>query len=1055
MQIDEWLDKIGLGRYRELFADHDIDLQILPELSEPDFEKLGISLGHRKKLLKAIAALADAPPRQEGGPPAMPGDGSPSEAERRQLTVMFVDLVNSTELTARLDPEDMGRVIRSYQACCAEIVNRWEGHIAKYMGDGVQAYFGYPRAHEDDAERAVRAGLELTAAVAGLKGDQDAPLATRIGIATGLVMVGDLIGEQEAQERAVVGDTPNLAARLQALAEPGAVVIAATSRRLVSGSFELQDLGHHDLKGFAEPTRAWRVRSERAVASRFEARHLAGVSPIVGRENELALLRDRWASAVEGEGQVILLSGEAGIGKSRIARSLIESLAAEPHLRLRYQCSPYHSNSAFHPMVEQLQRSAGFERSDPPATKLDKLEALLARAGERAIEAAPIFAALLAIPTGGRYPDLSLNAQRQKQRTLEVLVDQIEALAAHRPVLMICEDAHWIDPSTQEALTLLVDHIERMAVLLIMTFRPEITPPWTRHAHVTQLSLNRIGRRQGVAIVQRLMDGKTLPAEVTDQILLKADGVPLFIEELTKAVRESGLLSDVGDRYELAGPLPPLAIPATLQDSLMARLDRLAPVKEVAQVASVIGREFSHEVLVAIYDRRQAEIDTALDQLVSSELIFRRGTPPEATYSFKHALVQETAYRSLLRGKRQFLHGRIAEFLRQRSPQTAELQPELLAHHFGEAGFVGPAAECWLKAGRRARDRYANQEAKAHLQKALELAAKERPDAPDAATGLATIRRDALVLLGDLAGLGEDLDQANASYQQALAEASDAIAQAAIRNKLHRPNVAIRNRARIVFYEHGSGEHTLLFVNPIVYGLAVFQPILEQLCEEFRIVTVDCRGTGASDPLTRPFPLREHVADVAAVIETLGRSGVVGVGISRGSNLLIMLAISHPRLITKLVTVGCPLVPPASAGRSTFSSEYLRQRAAAYEKGDVEALLRIQSSFVYTEPGTEKLRQWAVDRRLQLPPDTIMSFYDPDPGADVTPLLDRLMVPTLVTHGTQDQLVSFPTAEYLARAIPNAQLYGFEDKGHLPIFTATEEFCAVLRRFVRQEAVNS
>ena len=360
-----------------------------------------------------------------------------------------------------------------------------------------------------------------------------------------------------------------------------------------------------------------------------------------------------------------------------------------------------------------------------------------------------------------------------------------------------------------------------------------------------------------------------------------------------------------------------------------------------------------------------------------------------------------------------------------------------------------------MKAGRRARERYANREAKAHLQKTLELAATKRLDAPVAAAGLATVRRDALVLLGDLAGLAEDLDHANACYQLALAEASDRSAQAAIRNKLHRPNIAIRNGSRIAFYEHGSGEHTLLFVNPIVYGLAVFQPILEQLCDEFRIITVDCRGTGASDPLTRPFPLREHVADVAAVVETLGRGGVIGVGISRGSNLLIMLAVSHPQFVTKLVTVGCPLAPPGPLGGSVFSPDYLRQRAAAYERCDIEALLRIQSSFVYTEPGTEELRQWAVDRRLQLSPDTVMSFYDPDPEADVTPLLDRLAIPTLVTHGTQDQLVSFATAEYLARTIPNAQLYGFEDKGHLPIFTATDEFCGVLRRFVRQETVNS
>jgi class 3 adenylate cyclase/pimeloyl-ACP methyl ester carboxylesterase len=1048
VDVAAWLRELGLARYEDAFRDNDVDADVLAELDETDLEKLGVSLGHRKKLLKAIAELrapsgaASALPLAVSRPDGGAEKTKTTEAERRQLTVMFCDLVGSTALSARLDPEDMGVVIRAYQDCCADVVKRWDGHVAKFMGDGLLAYFGWPVAHEDDAERAVRAGLAMIDALAGLETPAGEPLAARVGIATGLVMVGELIGEGAAKEQTVVGETPNLAARLQMLAAPGNVVISQATRRLVGGLFELDDLGPQRLKGFAEPLLVWRVVGESAAESRFEARHVARLAPTVGREHELALMGERWARAMEGEGQVILLSGEAGIGKSRLARSLIEALVTEPHTRLRYQCSPYHTNSAFYPIIERLERAAAFEKGDQPAAKLEKLEALLGQSSEGMAETVPLFAALLSIPTADHYPALNLSPQQQKQRLLEVLVDQVEALAARRPVLMICEDAHWIDPSTQEVFGLLMERIERLPILMLLTFRPEYRPPWPGHAHVTQLSLSRLSRRQGTEILDRLAGGKCLPIEVMDQILLKADGVPLFIEELTKTVLESGLLADAGDHYKLSGPLPPLAIPATLQDSLMARLDRLAPVKEVAQVASVIGREFSHDVLTAVADRPEPEIGAALDQLVWSELIFRRGIPPKATYSFKHALVQETAYRSLLRGKRQLLHSRIAQFLKDRSPQVAELQPELLAYHFGEAGFGERAAKYWLKAGRRAKDGYANREATAQLQKCLAAAVSG-----DGAS-LSPIRMEALLLLGDLAGLAEDLDRANACYQQALNLAADEATRAAVRNKLHRPRVAIRNAARIAFYEHGSGEHTLLFVNPIVYGLAIFQPILEQLCQEFRIVTVDCRGTGASDPLTRPFPLREHVEDVAAVIDALGCGAVTGVGISRGSNLLIILATLRPQLIDRLVLVGCPLAPAGFGESPTFSAEYSRQRAEAYERNDIDALLRIQSEFVYSEPGTEELKRLVLAHRLKLPSDTILSFYDPDPGANVAPLVARLTVPTLVTHGTDDRLISFTAAEYLAKALPKAQLYAFKGKGHVPIFTATEEFCDVVRRFV-------
>jgi predicted ATPase len=546
-------------------------------------------------------------------------------------------------------------------------------------------------------------------------------LAARIGIATGQVVVGDLIGEGSAQERAVVGETPNLAAGIQALAQPGSVVIAEATQRLVGGLFELADLGRHEVRGFRETVRAWRVQGDSRAESRFAARSATGLTPLVGRQHELGMLLDRFEQAKEGEGQVVLLYGEPGIGKSRLAHGLVERLADEPHTCLRLYCSPYHVNSALHPVIELIERAAGFVADDLPAQKLDKLEKLLSQSIGEPRAVAPLFGALLSIPPGVRYPPVNLPAHRQRELTIAAIVEQISGLAARSTVLMVLEDAQWIDPTTTALFEHLIERSQTLPILLLITFRPEFAPPWTSYPHMTSLSLNRLGRRQSTEMIAAVAGGKALPEEVLAQIWAKTEGVPLFVEELTKTVLESGLLQDRGDGYVLTGRLPPLAIPATLQDSLMARLDRLAPVKEVAQTGAVIGREFSYQLLAAVSPLSETALQDALSHLIGSELVFRRGTIPDATYSFKHAFVQDAAYASLLKSRRQQLHAKVAGVLRERFPELSDSQPEILARHLTEASLTDEALDYWQRAGQLAAKRSASAEATAHFGRGLEL----------------------------------------------------------------------------------------------------------------------------------------------------------------------------------------------------------------------------------------------------------------------------------------------------------------------------------------------
>ena len=718
-QVADWLERLGLSQYARCFAENDISFVILPDLTDQDLEKIGVaSLGHRRLLLRSIAELKIvdkttlAPDAAASAPPAA---AKMDMAERRQVTVMFSDLVGSTALSGRMDPEDLREVISAYQECVAETVGRLGGFIAKFMGDGVLVYFGYPHAHEDDAERAVRAGLKLVAAVSDVK--THAPLQTRVGIATGLVVVGDLIGSGASQEQAIVGETPNLAARLQGVAEPNSVVIAESTRRLVGNLFELEDLGTQELKGISGLARAWLALRPSSVESRFEALHSSGLTELVGREEELEILLRRWSKAKTGEGQAVLLSGEAGIGKSRLTATLLERLATEPHTRLRYFCSPQHTDSALYPIISQMERAAKFTHDDTAQAKLDKLDALLAQSFTPRQDAA-LLAEMLSLPNDGRHPTLELAAQQRRQKTLEALAAQLEALSRSSPVLMIFEDVHWIDPTSLEAVGRAVDRTRNLRVLLILTHRPEFEPPWIGQPHVTALTINRLGEREIAAMIDRVIGNKLLPANVRQDIIERTDGIPLFVEEMTKAVLEAGG-EESAERTIAAIPSPAVAVPPSLHASLMARLDRLGSAKEIAQIGSAIGREFSHPVLAAVVRKPEAELGSALERLIEAGLLFRQGEPPHATYLFKHALVQDAAYGTLLREPRRALHARIGETLESQFAEIAENQPQLLARHCTEAGLIEKAAEFWGKAGQRSLQRSALVEAVEQLTQAL------------------------------------------------------------------------------------------------------------------------------------------------------------------------------------------------------------------------------------------------------------------------------------------------------------------------------------------------
>ncbi len=728
--IKKWLQDNGFGKYAEAFAQHEIDIDVLADLSEQDLESLGMAMGPRKRFMRAVAAFSDeggedaAQAKSQGeAPPPQPqsADIRASEGERRHLTVMFCDMVGSTALSERLDPEDFREAISMFRDACSRGIQDYEGFIARYMGDGILVYFGYPQAHENDAERAVRSALTISKLLDGLNAPDGTPMKMRVGIASGLVVAGDVIGEGASEERSVLGDTPNLAARLQSLAPPNGIVIAEGTHRLVGGLFVCGEMGAQKLKGISGSVAAFQVEGESDAQSRFEAASQHGLTPLVGRKEEIDLLHKRWEQAKEGDGQVVLLSGEAGVGKSRLLSTFQESLAEENHRKIFCYCSPFRQNSALFPIISYLEQSIRFTKDDDPGAKLDKVEKFISELGLPRDEYASIVATTLELPGEGRYGPIELTPQQLRDRTLEVIASLIEAQAEKIPALIVLEDIHWVDPTTLELCGRIIKRLRGMQALFVIACRPEFDPPWKSIPNITSYSLNHLSSRECATLAVKVAKGKSLPDEVITQIVERTDGIPLFIEEMTKSLLESDFMKDVGDHYELTAPLSSVVIPESLMDSLMARLDRLGAVKDIAQMGAVIGRNFSYELLSNVSPLEGGLLRKSLDELVESGLVFQRGIPPQAVYEFQHALIQDAAYKSLLRSRRQQLHALIAETMQQRFPEQVELEPEVLAHHFTKAGIIEQAVVFWHRAGDKSIEHSSNKEAIGHICKGVDL----------------------------------------------------------------------------------------------------------------------------------------------------------------------------------------------------------------------------------------------------------------------------------------------------------------------------------------------
>jgi class 3 adenylate cyclase/tetratricopeptide (TPR) repeat protein len=1024
MNVGDWLRDLGLERYEATFRENDVNAELLPKLTADDLKELGVtSVGHRRQLLEAIAALAGDPVRPFPSP--NPGENlAETTGERRQLTVMFCDLVGSTALGEKLDPEELRTVLHVYRTLCGDVIARYDGFVARYVGDGILIYFGWPTAHEEDAERAVRAALEIVQTVR--RASSTETLSVRIGIATGPVVVGEAAGVGD-QARLAIGSTPNLAARLQVLAAADQVVIAASTRRLVGKAFELTDLGEHDLKGIAEPVHAWRVNHALVAESRFDARYgVGGLTPLVGREDEVGLLLRRWLLTRDGEGQVVLLSGEPGIGKSRILSTLRERLEGQGAQALRFQCSPYYINSAFWPIIDNFERALKFARDETVASKLDKLEALIVGDHGRPVAEVRFVASILSLPCADRYGERPMTPQKFKDETLRTLVDLTEATSRKKPSVLLFEDAHWADPTTLEVLDLLVDRTRNVPLLMVLTHRPEFQSRWSGHGHVTALNLSKLTRTQSAAIISTLADRKALPAILLEQILTRTDGVPLFVEELTRSILESGELTKAGDRYEYAGSARAITIPATLRDSLMARLDRVMPVKEIAQIGAAIGREFHYEMIAAVSPLPQMQLDDALARLTESGLAFRRGTPPDAAYIFKHALVQDAAYDSLLKSRRQELHAKIARVIEQRFPNTTATEPEVLAHHLTEAGLNEAAVPLWQSAGEIAVKRMALNEAIAHFDRGLEVVGMlPRPerDTPEvelrtrlgqawrAFKGTAT--PEVWTSLHPALASARSLQRHDALLPVLLGLAESLHSQGRVAESLPWVHEALdiaeaTGDARSLLRAHAVACYTCTWLGEFSKGVEYAEKVRRLYDEAFR-----------------PLPLSIILADSKTTACINGSICLWTLGYPDRALRLVNEGVSHARQLGYPFDLGCALTMGAHEFDHRFKPDNLRKRAEECERlGRENSLPMLWAIFAPFGYGMALIREGRVAEGIT-PIKACITAWEASGGKFRMPTVNAFLVEAITLTGDLDNALAL-----IEEQIAQIERSGWEERLH-------------------------
>ncbi len=1062
MDVRAWLQSHGLGQYVEAFRANDIDGDLLRGLTADDLKELGIaSLGHRKKLLAAIAALGadDAPPSGAGAAPAtytprhlaerILGARASLEGERKQVTVLFADIKGSLALIEHADPEDAQRILDAALSVMMDGVHRYEGTVNRVLGDGVMALFGAPIAHEDHAVRACFAALAIQRAMQ-TQADQSRAMhglevSVRIGLNSGEVLVR-AIGNDLSMDYDAIGPTVHLASRMEQLASPGTVRLTAATARLAEGFLDLRALGQVPVKGLSHPVEAFDLVGVGAARTRLQAAAGRGLTPFVGRQGELATLERTRELVAAGQGQIVALVGDPGVGKSRLFHELTRGSGMRPWLLLEGTSVSSGRAGAWAPVVDLLKTYLDIPPGEGRRRRTEKVLGKILMLDEGLKPIVPALLALLDLPVDDAAWQ-ALDPPQRRRRTLDGLKTLLVRESQRQPLALVLEDLHWIDGETQALLDGLVESLPTCRILLLVNYRPEYRHGWGSRAHYTQLRIDPLAATGAEELLSSLLGDAPGLAQLRQRLLAASEGNPLFLEESVRNLVDAGVLAGTRGDYRLARQPGELEVPASVAAIIAARIDRLSPAeKSVLQLASVIGEDVPLTLIEALAERPPDELHGTLADLRARELLYETRLFPDIAYAFRHGLTRRVAYDGLLHESRRALHARVAQALEARHADHVDEVVETLAHHFEHGAHWLKAAGYCLRAAAKAKQRYTYATALEFANRAGELAERD--------PALEAVRPRALELQGDLHSLTGELEIANRSYDAALAlEASDE-PRHRLESKRHRPGIAVRDGARIAYYLHGSGDETLLFVNPVVYGLEVFQPIVERLCQEFRIVTIDPRGTGASDALQRPYGLTQHVLDVRAVIGQAGVDAITGVGISRGSNLLVRLAHMHPELVRRLVLIGAP-TDLGSVGSPAQRPEYLNATAAFLAKDDFEGLMRYHLGRVFSEPDVADLAAGRLNSWLGMPRETVLSFYDRDPEMDIRPLLPRVRVPTLIAHGTEDRQVPFAAAEYLAAHIPGAQLYAFEGYGHVPLFTATQEFCEVLRRFVRSTATQA